>query len=98
MLKILHGPYGASVLSKYVTEPALVSPIEKPEIHITFIILPPFQTTSPFQIDHSIKDIELIPLELINSDRDSIRKVREGFLRSKGKTPEPYGMNRRDEI
>ena len=60
---------------------------KKPEIHITFIILPPFQTTSSFQIDHSIKDIGLIPLELINSDRESIRKAREGFLISKGKTP-----------
>ena len=48
--------------------------------------------------DHSIKDIEFIPLELINSDRDGIRKAREGFLISKGKTLEPYGMNRQDEI
>ena len=44
--------------------------------------------------DHSIKDIELIPLELINSDRDGIRKACEGFLICKGKTLEPYGMNR----
>ena len=29
--------------------------------------------------DHSIKDIEFIPLELINSDRDGILKAREGF-------------------
>ena len=29
---------------------------------------------------HTINDIELIPLELVNSDRDSIRKAREGFL------------------
>ena len=28
--------------------------------------------------DHSIKDIEHIPLELINSDRDGMRKAREG--------------------
>ena len=48
--------------------------------------------------DHSIQDIEFNPLELINSDRDSIRKAREGFSISKGKTLEPYGMNRRDEI
>ena len=47
---------------------------------------------------HSIKDIEHIPLELINSDRDGIRKAREGFLISKGKILEPYGMNRLDEI
>ena len=47
---------------------------------------------------HSIKDIKLILLELINSDRDDIRKAREGFLISKGKTLEPYGMRRRDKI
>ena len=44
--------------------------------------------------DHSIKDIELIPLDLINSDRDGNRKARDGFLISKGKTLEPYGMNK----
>ena len=46
----------------------------------------------------SIKDIEHIPLELINSDSDGMRKAREGFLISKGKTLEPNGMNRRCEI
>ena len=39
----------------------------------------------------------VIPLELINSNRDGIRKASEAFLISKGKTLEPYGMNRRDE-
>ena len=49
--------------------------------------------------DNSIKDKELIPLELINSDRDSIRKAREVFLISKfgKKTLKPYGMNGRHE-
>ena len=46
---------------------------------------------------HSINDIELIPLELIHSNRGSIRKAREGFLISKGKTLDPHGINRRDE-
>ena len=55
-------------------------------------------TYTDYNADHSIKDIELIPLELINSDRDGILKAREGFLISKVKTLEPYGMNRRDEI
>ena len=71
--------------------------IEKVINPVTFIILPPFQTTSPFQIIPS-RTVELIPSELINSDRNEIRKAREGFLISKGKTLEPYGMNRRDEI
>ena len=42
--------------------------------------------------------IELIPLELITSNRDAIRKARKAFLISKGKTLEPFGLNRRDEI
>ena len=46
--------------------------------------------------DHSIKDIEIIPLELITSHRNSIRKARKGFLISKGKTLDP-GMKRRDK-
>ena len=47
---------------------------------------------------HSLNNLELIPLELINSNRDAIRKAREAFLIYKGKTLEPSGMNRRDEI
>lgn len=42
--------------------------------------------TSP---GHSIRDKQLIPLE-VNSHRDDIRKVREGFFLSKA-------MNRRDK-
>ena len=44
-------------------------------------------------LDHSIKDIGIIPLELCNSNRDSIRKAHERFLISKGETLESYGMN-----
>jgi len=43
-------------------------------------------------------NIELVPLELINSNRDAIREARETFLISKGKTLEPSELNRRDEI
>ena len=39
----------------------------------------------------------VIPLELIKSNRDGIRKAREALLISKGKTLEPHGINRRDE-
>ena len=46
----------------------------------------------------TIRNLELIPLELINSNRDAIRKAREAFLIYKGKTLEPSEMNRRDEI
>ena len=42
----------------------------------------------------SVNNIELIPLELINSNRDGIRKAREAFIISNGKA---LGMNRRDE-
>ena len=47
---------------------------------------------------HSMDNIELVPLELITSNRDDIRKAREAFLISKGKTLEPFGLNRSDEI
>ena len=47
---------------------------------------------------HSLDNIELVPLELITSNRDAIRKEREAFLMSKGKTLEPFGLNRRNEI
>ena len=47
---------------------------------------------------HSLNNLEVIPLELINSNGDAIRKAREAFLIYKGKTLEPSGMNRRDEI
>jgi len=47
---------------------------------------------------HSLDNIELVALQLINSNRDAIRKEGEAVLVSKGKTLEPSGLNRRDEI
>ena len=35
--------------------------------------------------DHSANDITLIPLELIKSNRDSVRKAREAYLIERGK-------------
>ena len=49
------------------------------------------------QPGHSINDVQLIPLELIRSKRDSVRKAREAHLISKAKTLHPLGINRRDE-
>ena len=46
----------------------------------------------------SMDNIELFPLELITSNRDAVRKARTAFLISMGKTIEPLGLNRRDEI
>ena len=39
--------------------------------------------------DHSANDITLIPLELIKSKRDSVRRAREAYLIERGKTLEP---------
>ena len=47
--------------------------------------------------NHYHTDMQLIPLEIIHSSRDSIRKARESFLIDLGRTLEHYGMNRRDE-
>ena len=47
--------------------------------------------------NHCLTDMQLIPLEIIHSSRDSIRKARESFLIDLGRTLEPHDMNRRDE-
>ena len=47
--------------------------------------------------DHSANDMTLIPLELIKSNRDSVRKAREAYLIERGKTLEPLDMNKKDE-
>ena len=49
------------------------------------------------QAGHSINDVILIPLELIRSNRDAVRKAREAHLIHKGNTLSPLGINRRDE-
>ena len=59
-------------------------------------------TTSPVsfhfnQAGHSINDVHLIPIELIHSKRDSVRKAREAHLINKAKTLHPFGINKRDE-
>ena len=38
------------------------------------------------------KDMQLIPIEKMFSNRDSIRKAREAFLISKGRTIDPNGL------
>ena len=47
--------------------------------------------------DHNASDMLRIPLELIKSNRDSVRKAREAYLIDRGQTLEPLGLNRRDE-
>ena len=48
--------------------------------------------------NHSPNDIELVPLELIHSSRDALRKAREAYLIERGPTLEPKGINKREEI
>ena len=48
--------------------------------------------------DHVEDHMILIPLEQLHTSRDSIRKAREAFLIHRGKTLEPAGLNRRDEM
>ena len=42
--------------------------------------------------DHNASDMLLIPLELIKSNRDSVRKAREAYLIDQGQTLEPLGL------
>jgi len=46
---------------------------------------------------HNANDMQLIPLELMNSNRDSVRKARKAYFIDSGQTLEPLGLNRRDE-
>ena len=46
------------------------------------------------QKGHKLTDMELIPLELINSKRESIRRARKSFYIDKAKTMQPHGWYR----
>ena len=49
------------------------------------------------QPQHQLKDIvELFPLELINTKRESIRRARERFYIEKAQIVQPQGINRED--
>ena len=49
------------------------------------------------QAGHSINDVILIPLELIRSNRDAVRKALKAHLIHKGNTLSPLGTKRRVE-
>ena len=49
--------------------------------------------------NHTANDMQLIPIEKVYSNRDSILKAsREAFLITKGRTLLPHGLNIREEI
>ena len=41
--------------------------------------------------------MQLIPLELVKSNRDSVRKAREAYLIERGQTLEPHVLDKADE-
>ena len=41
--------------------------------------------------NHNATDMQLIPLELVKSIRNSVRKAREAYLIERGQTHEPHG-------
>jgi len=47
--------------------------------------------------NHTANGMQLIPVEKIFSNRDSILKAREAFLFQKGRTIDPDGLNIREE-
>ena len=47
--------------------------------------------------NHTANDMQLIPIEKLFSNRDSIGKAKEAFLISKGRTLVPHGLNIREE-
>ena len=48
--------------------------------------------------NHSPTDVELVPLELIHSSSDALRKARKAYFIERGQTLEPKGKNKREEI
>ena len=46
---------------------------------------------------HNGTGMQLIPLELVKSNRDSVRKAREAYPIERGQTLEPHGLNKKDE-
>ena len=53
--------------------------------------------TEVYYISAGRTSLQLIPIEKIFSNRDSIRKAREAFLIQKGRTINPDGLNIREE-
>ena len=47
--------------------------------------------------NHNATDMQLIPLELVKSNRDGVCKAREAYLIERGQTLEPQGLNKKDE-
>ena len=68
-------------------------PVENP-----CIISKPTTASEHFVTNDHSDNITLIPLELIKSNRDSVRKARVVYLIERGKTLEPSGMNEKDEM
>ena len=42
--------------------------------------------------------MQLIPLELVQSNYDSVRKAREAYLVERGQTLERHGLNKKDKL
>ena len=47
--------------------------------------------------NHNATDMQLFPHELVESNRDSVRKAREAYLIERGQSLEPHGLNKKDE-
>ena len=54
---------------------------------------------NPFGIpnNQNATDMQLIPLELVKSNRDSVRKAREACLIERDQTLQPHGLNKKDK-
>ena len=49
------------------------------------------------QKGHKLADVELVPLELVNSKRETIRGARETLYMEMAKTMQPHGINSDDD-
>ena len=63
------------------------------------MISQPTTVSEDFLTDHqTANDISLIPLQPVQSNRDSVRKAREAYLITRGNTLQPLVLNKREEM
>ena len=48
--------------------------------------------------NHNATGMQLIPLEVVQFNRDSVGKARKAYLIGKGQTLEPHGLNKKGGI
>ena len=59
-----------------------------------FFLCKTYQTEHFFTDHYTTNNVALIPLELVQSNRDSVHKAREAYHITRGNTPQPLGLHK----